>query len=227
MGISHDGEATSITLRKSDALYLAPNAWWKPDYGKDYRVFGIVFISEYVRFLMNTHRAVEGHTGAECWYHTSGPLRRAAQRIVLTLNELVAQGGNDETVADLFRALLRMSLDQLVADRPVPGGKAKATWQAICEYVWERPSEPIDRNTVADAFGLHPNHVSRLFKQFGPEGFNHFLRRVRMQRATTLLRESNETIDAISAECGYTNSTYFISQFGKYFGTSPGRYRRG
>lgn len=49
--------------------------------------------------------------------------------------------------------------------------------------------------------------------------------RARVERASWLLRTSDRPLAAIGAECGFSEVYYFIRQFRKRLGMTPGRYR--
>ena len=52
------------------------------------------------------------------------------------------------------------------------------------------------------------------------------IRRIRIERARTLLADSNLSIPDIAEACGYVSYTYFGNLFKKETGLSPGRYRK-
>jgi AraC-like DNA-binding protein len=49
--------------------------------------------------------------------------------------------------------------------------------------------------------------------------------RTRVERASWLLKTSELSLEDIAAECGFTDVYYFIRQFRKRIGITPGRYR--
>ncbi len=51
------------------------------------------------------------------------------------------------------------------------------------------------------------------------------IRTLRMQRACTLLKDSDKSIAEIAEESGFDNSAYFTTVFKNTFGETPGRYR--
>jgi AraC-like DNA-binding protein len=54
-----------------------------------------------------------------------------------------------------------------------------------------------------------------------------YLLRIRMARASTLLRDERSTLAAVAAQVGYGSEAAFSAAFKRYVGTAPGRYRRG
>lgn len=53
-----------------------------------------------------------------------------------------------------------------------------------------------------------------------------YRRRIQLQTAKALLESSHSEIAQIAAECGFQDESYFIQVFRKYYGTTPGAYRR-
>ena len=53
-----------------------------------------------------------------------------------------------------------------------------------------------------------------------------YRRRIQLQTAKALLESTNSDISQIAAECGFQDESYFIQVFRKYYGTTPGVYRR-
>ncbi len=104
--------------------------------------------------------------------------------------------------------------------------RAQRTWLTLRAYVEEHAHMPLDRTTVAEAFGIHPAYVSRIYKQFGRQGFHEHLKSCRMRRARQLLAESDRTIAEIGEACGYPDLAYFTRAFREIHGSPPGQWRR-
>ena len=56
---------------------------------------------------------------------------------------------------------------------------------------------------------------------------NRYVREVRMNKAKELLENTNMKISGISAEVGFSSSTYFCRSFREFFGVSPESCRKG
>ncbi|CAM4516172.1 helix-turn-helix domain-containing protein [Paenibacillus macerans] len=79
---------------------------------------------------------------------------------------------------------------------------------------------------MADHFGMSVSNFSHHFKKEMGQNFKEYLDRLRIQKSTQLLRESGDTLEAIAAQTGYTNTSSFIRSFKKIVGTTPGQYRQ-
>lgn len=69
---------------------------------------------------------------------------------------------------------------------------------------------------------MNPNYLSRLFKNREGIGFSKYLLNIRMEKSKSLLEDEKISISEIAALVGYTSSSYFIANFKKYHGCTPG-----
>ena len=92
-------------------------------------------------------------------------------------------------------------------------------------YVQENFQSPITRESVAQHFGLAPNHISRLFRKEGFMRFNDYLNLVRVNRAKFMLQNYGLTLKEIAFDCGYNDTAYFCRVFKKTCKVTPTQYR--
>ncbi|MFM9279667.1 helix-turn-helix domain-containing protein [Paenibacillus jiagnxiensis] len=98
--------------------------------------------------------------------------------------------------------------------------------QEIREYITTHFSDPdLSLTLLSDRFQIGPKYLSQLFKECVGENFSDFLIGLRIENAKKLLRETDETVQDISACVGYLNTTSFIRVFKKVVGMSPRQYR--
>lgn len=91
----------------------------------------------------------------------------------------------------------------------------------------------LDRNLYRDLsveeaathVGLSTSYFSLLFKQTYGETFIEYVTRQRMERAKSLLAESQKSVAQIAKEVGYAERRYFTKVFMKYTGDNPTDYR--
>lgn len=79
--------------------------------------------------------------------------------------------------------------------------------------------------TLADALGLSPSHLGKLFKKELSANFSSYLLKLRMEKAKELLRTTDDSIQEICQKVGYNYPAYFRKVFGNYVGMSPTQYR--
>lgn len=124
-----------------------------------------------------------------------------------------------------LNGLLALALAQMQQRKRQAGSKARHRFLSCCEHIREHLHEDIDRQGVADIVGIHPGHVSRLFKQFHPGGYDAWLREERVRRARQLLADDLLSVADIAHLCGISNVSWFIRCFKQETGLTPAAYR--
>ena len=74
--------------------------------------------------------------------------------------------------------------------------------------------------TLADALGITRVHLNRKLKEAGAPAPKMILKKARMEKALTMLREGLPVSDVYVA-CGFSSASYFSSAFKEYFGYTP------
>lgn len=78
---------------------------------------------------------------------------------------------------------------------------------------------------AATKYFMNPNYLSRLFKARTGMGFSKYLLGLRMRKAEQLLESGDRSINEVALMVGYTSPSYFIQNFKKYYGKTPGTQR--
>ena len=85
--------------------------------------------------------------------------------------------------------------------------------------------DPITLNSVADQLNITPQYLSRLFMKELSHSFVDYLTAYRMERAKSLLQNTNMKINAVCLQVGYPDAKYFCTLFKKITGVTPNQYR--
>ncbi len=96
----------------------------------------------------------------------------------------------------------------------------------IVEYLGEHCIERMRLTEVAARFGLSPQYFSTFFKENTGRSLIQHLNFLRIERASRLLRETDQPILEISLSVGFENVSYFIKRFREVYGCTPTDYRR-
>ena len=72
-----------------------------------------------------------------------------------------------------------------------------------------------------------PAHLNRLFKEHFQMTPYAYLQRRKFRYARNLLQNTDMSMQKIASEIGYSNLSHFFSNFKKYYGVTPGEYRKG
>ena len=108
-------------------------------------------------------------------------------------------------------------------ERELP--KSSPIYPAV-SYVHNHRQEMVTMNDMARLCHLSPSYFSRLFRREMGENFINYVNRIKVQWAKERLRSSNDSVVQIAQELGYMDSSYFISVFKKFEGTTPLAYRQ-
>jgi AraC-like DNA-binding protein/ligand-binding sensor protein len=92
-------------------------------------------------------------------------------------------------------------------------------------YIWENYTRKICLKEIAEASGLSAPYFSSIFKEEMGENLSTYLNRLRVERAATMLIESDMSLNKIAEACGFEDQSWFSKIFKSYTGKSPGKYR--
>ena len=79
---------------------------------------------------------------------------------------------------------------------------------------------------LAKCCGLSESQFRRVFQRAVGTLPVRYQRRLRMESACRLLRQTDHTVEAIAAEIGYSETAFFAHTFKRLIGVPPGQYRR-
>lgn len=224
--IRESGKKQSVSLARGEIIFVAPHCMMDPHPRGSYLSLGIVYHSQLTRFLLAKKTRSAQRSFFLLTHHSPATLDQDGWNLCRALGNCRNLLPQDPYAVSLMHALLRKTAQLLSATAPdIPHGKAHFTWQAACQYVQEHMQHPLSRRDVARFLNLHPNHISRLFTQFGGGSFHEYVLEARLARAGELLRNPSLNIGEIADSCGFSDANYFIRCFRQRFGKSPGRSR--
>jgi AraC-like DNA-binding protein len=81
---------------------------------------------------------------------------------------------------------------------------------------------------ISQSLNVHPAYLSREFsKYFNDLTFGDYIRKLRIEKATTLLNDSKYSLAEIAYLTGFSDQSHFTRIFKKYTGKSPAAYKKG
>jgi AraC family transcriptional regulator of arabinose operon len=98
--------------------------------------------------------------------------------------------------------------------------------QVVIDFLSGNFHRRIHLNEIAEAAKLSPSRLSHVFKDEMGISPGKYLRRIRMQKAGSLLATSRLSVKQIMAMAGYDNKAHFVRQFRKAFVVTPSEYRK-
>ena len=80
---------------------------------------------------------------------------------------------------------------------------------------------------ISESLDVHPSYLSREFsKYFDDLSFGDYIRKLRIEKATTLLMGSQYSLAEIAYLTGFSDQSHFNRIFKKHIGVTPSQYRR-
>ncbi len=89
----------------------------------------------------------------------------------------------------------------------------------------EEFGSPLTVQGIAREVGVHPVHLSRVFRRVHHRSIGDYLRHVRVQFACDRLCESDVQLADLALSAGFCDQSQLTHSFKKVVGTTPGRYR--
>jgi AraC-like DNA-binding protein len=129
----------------------------------------------------------------------------------------------------LYRLLLRLGEDAGTPETMSPARTDEVRNQALQQALLlmnQHYTEPLLVSNLASAVGYSPQHFQRLFiKQFAVTPLQ-YLQNLRMERALQLLKENRDSQIQDIARLVGMETNYFVRQFRRRFGQTPGAMRK-
>jgi AraC-like DNA-binding protein len=92
-------------------------------------------------------------------------------------------------------------------------------------FIWKNYTRKVSLDEIAAASGLSAPYFSTIFREEMGEYLSTHLNRLRVEKACTMLIETNASLNNISESCGFEDQSWFSKIFKNYTGYSPGKYR--
>jgi AraC-like DNA-binding protein len=112
------------------------------------------------------------------------------------------------------------------ADSPAPvvGDKTRLLWPLL-QYVQTHCGEKLNLKELADRFYTSVPYMSRFFKLHVGMGFVEYVHRLRIERAASMLLNTDMTVHDIAFDVGFDNSRTFSRVFREVKGKTATEYR--
>lgn len=100
------------------------------------------------------------------------------------------------------------------------------TWLCrVEELIHDRFREPLTIEALAEAAGVHPAHLSRVFRARHGTSPGRYLRRLRLEWAAERLARGTDSVSQVAFQAGFADQAHFTHAFRRHWGAPPGRYR--
>jgi AraC family transcriptional regulator len=133
---------------------------------------------------------------------------------------------NDDATPISLHGLLLQTLAGLQSNQET-SFKSKPLWvNKVNEILHDRFSEKLSLNDLSGTLGIHPVHLSRDFSKHFHCSIGEYVRKLKIEKALSLLSNKNNSLLDITFECGFSDQSHFIRSFKEITGINPLAYRK-
>ena len=93
-------------------------------------------------------------------------------------------------------------------------------------YLEAKYSEKLPIRDVASHFGVHPNHLTRCFREEYHTSPKQFLTELKLEKSKQMLADTDDPVALIASSLGFEDQHAFSKLFRKQNGISPSEYRK-
>ena len=93
------------------------------------------------------------------------------------------------------------------------------------EYLHARFLEQVEVAEIAAAVGVHPVHLSRIFRRYLGVSVGDYVRRLRIEWAANELATGELPLADVAIGAGFVDQSHFTRAFKRHTGLTPGRFR--
>ncbi|BCD96419.1 AraC family transcriptional regulator [Marinagarivorans cellulosilyticus] len=97
---------------------------------------------------------------------------------------------------------------------------------SVVDYLWRNIEHDVDLNTLADVAHFSPYHFHRIYREIMHETVNATVRRLRLHYAACQLLRTNDNIESIANQLGYSSGEAFSRAFSRTYNITPSAYRQ-
>ena len=126
------------------------------------------------------------------------------------------------TAERLTVMLCRRSSENLIS----PAAKNRIAAAAV-DCINRGYSSRMTVQSTAEQLGVSPNYLGKVFCESMNMTFSEYLRRVRLIFALNRIINTDDTLQRIALESGFSSPSVFTREFRKYYGKSPTELRSG
>ena len=150
------------------------------------------------------------------------------QKYAASIDRAAALRGT--SAGNYFRAglVLYELFSYFAADLPALGRTSRTPSLAarIKFYLDAKYTEKLRIDELAGHFGVHPNHLSRVFQEAYHIPPKQYLQNLKLEKAALMLSATDSPVSLIAESLGFEDSHAFSRAFKKHRGVSPMAYRK-
>lgn len=125
-----------------------------------------------------------------------------------------------------IKGLILDVLAQVLQNLDVGQNSAKHAVYIVKQYIQSHYGEELSLTRLAKQVYLSPRYLSDLFIRETGSGINKYIKTIRMEQAKDRVLNTNQKIQDICKDAGYTNFSYFCRSFRETYGHTPESFRQ-
>jgi corrinoid protein of di/trimethylamine methyltransferase len=162
---------------------------------------------------------------------TSRTLEDVERTVTRMEKELARRRPEWEMAVKSYLITLLIMMGRYASQREKPASaprpKERLLAMAVMRTVMETYSDPnMTLESIAESLYISKSYLCRIFSRVTGEPFGDYLRRVRLEQACRLLRETELTAEQIVFACGLRDIPSFYRSFKAKMGMTPNAYRQ-
>jgi len=127
-----------------------------------------------------------------------------------------------EELTDILHTIVDRVSGIIASFRGIPHAAALRKAE---HFIMENYTRKISLREIAAVAGLSAPYFSTIFKEEMGENLSKYLNRLRVEKASRLLLDTEMSLGEIAACCCFEDQSWFSKIFKAYTGISPGKYR--
>ena len=212
-------------LRPHDAIFIPAGSWNYPTHLRPHTFLTLGFSSTDTSYFIRERLGVDDRNPPTFSYRRQAQPDRALLQCLNAIDELITDG-RAEAIWGIVVSLIQQVADGVARETSAEGLTPEGKWFIVKDFVEDHLHESLTREDVADAAGIHPNHLSRLVKKFTGSPYITFLNERRLERAASLLKRYDLPVYEVGKQCGFPTPTHFSKVFRQRFSSTPGEYQK-
>jgi AraC-like DNA-binding protein/ligand-binding sensor protein len=134
----------------------------------------------------------------------------------------IQKAQNVEELTDVLHSIVERMAGQIFSFQGIRHASALRKAE---RYIWEHYTHKVSLQEIAEASGLSAPYFSTIFKEEMGENLSSYLNRIRVEKASRMLTETDLSLSEVAGACGFEDQSWFSKTFKHYTGVSPGKYR--
>ncbi|MDR0290022.1 MAG: helix-turn-helix domain-containing protein [Treponema sp.] len=145
----------------------------------------------------------------------------AAENNVRCLKQIQGAKTNEE-LTSILHNIVESIAAQITSFQGIPHALAMRKAEA---FIRENFTRKISLREISKVAGLSAPYFSTIFKEEMGENLSKYINRLRVEKASKMLLETNIPLSEISSDCCFEDQSWFSKIFKAFTGISPGKYR--